>query len=270
MKVYYLTMRQINFIFNYINKTDHFISSDLFTEANKIGDMVCLCNTGKKLLYSGLICVDILLNTNVYTFTNFKKKEHQIKIFEKISPRSTFKPKIKSLVKLIKYLTNSFPSYSTEFFMYHLYSKPGVSNALAAQDLVMIKSLLSKKSIEIHSIQQNSNITIKNINLNSNSYGRHYKNTSSTRDSSHFNKVLPKSKLNSNSASDNSLKSLTKGKYVLPNKLNFSTNHDNVFVVARDNQIRYKTELDDSEDSIVKPTKDYNTPTKKKVVRYYS
>jgi hypothetical protein len=292
MKAYYLTIKQFNFIYNYINKTDQIISAEHFDDANGVGDLINIDNLDKKLLYSGLLCVDTLLNTNVYTFTHFKAKEPQIKILESISPRSKLnsKPKIKSLVKLIKYLTNSFPSYSTEFFMYHLYSKSGVSKALTAQDLVVVKSQLSKKvgalgktgikSIEIHSIQQNSNITIKNINVNSNSC-RHYKTTSNTRDSSDFNKILPQTKLNSGNVSGgSSIKSQTKANKLIPNKLNFggANNLNNVYVVARDNQIRYKTELDDSEDSIsiAKHHRanvthvDYNTPTKKKVVRYYS
>jgi hypothetical protein len=270
MKAYYLNIKQFNLVYNYINKTDQLVTAQHFDNANNIGDVINIDHTDKKLIYCGLMCVDSLLNTKIYTFTHFKRKEPQIKILDSITVKQS-KPKIKLLVKLIKYLTHSFPSYSNEFFMYHLYSKSGVSKYLTAQDLVIIKSQLSKvKSIEIHSIQQNSNITIKNINVN-NGY-MHHKTTSNTRDSSHFNKIL--TKLNSNNVSvDNSIKSQNKlvRKYLIPSKLNFNNPVNNVYVVARDNQIRYKTE-EDSEDSLVKQIGDisFNTPKKKKIVRYYS
>jgi DNA-binding protein len=298
MKAYYLNIKQISCILNYINKTDQVLTSELFDSANNIGDIVNVDRSDKRLICSGLLCLDSLLNTNVYSLTHFQPKEPQIKVFDSISPKAylTSKPKLKSLVKLIKYLVISFPSYSNEFFMYHLYSKTGISKLLSTQDLMTIKSQLSKKikSIEIHSFQQNSNITIKNINVNSNSVfsnNRHYKTTSNTRDSSYFNKMLPQTKLNSNSVSgDNSFKSQTKivKQYIIPSKLNFSNQINNVYVVARDNKIRYKTELDDSEsdanvcdnnandDSLMKITDkgnnngNYNTPQKRKVIRYYS
>ena len=224
--------------------------------------------TDRKLLFDGLLNMGTFMNTNIYTFTQFFKK----------SESKASKPKIKSLIKLIRYLAYNFPNYSSEFFMYHLYSRSGLSKNLSSQDLVYIKSsLIDKvKKIEITSIQQNSNITIKNINVNS-STSKHCKTASNTRDSIDYNKFQYKS---SGSISENSYHKNNEqmiNNIIIPSKINLTNTNNikNIYVVARDKQIRYKTEYDTSEEEsditiINNRNQSFNTPIKKKAINYYS
>jgi hypothetical protein len=261
MKLYYLTIKQINCIFNYINKTEIKIDHQLLDYNNNKYDISSIYDKhDRTLLYGGLLNMGTFLNTNIYTFTHYNKKSETKKT----------KPKVKSMLKLIKYLSSSFTQYSGEFFMYHLYSKAGVSKTLNTTDLNFLKSNLTKsKNIAITSIQQNSNITIKNINVN-NSTSNHYKTASNTRDSIEVTKPQYKS---FNSFSD---KSVIKN-ILIPNKLGLGNtqNLNGVYVVARDKHIRYKTEYDTSEEEneitiINNKNQNFNTPIKKKVINYYS
>jgi hypothetical protein len=266
MKLYYLTIKQINTIFNYINKTEIKIDHEVLDYNNNKYDITSIYDKhDRTLLYGGLLSMGTFLNTNIYTFTHYNKKGESKKT----------KPKIKSMLKLIKYLSNNFSQYSGEFFMYHLYSKTGVSKTLNGTDLNFLKSNLTKsKNIAITSIQQNSNITIKNINVN-NSTSNHYKTASNTRDSIEVTKPQYKS---FNSVSEKSFKHEVIKNILIPNKLNFNNtnnNINNVYVVARDKQIRYKTEYDTSEEEneitiINNKNQIFNTPIKKKVINYYS
>jgi hypothetical protein len=349
--------------------------------------------------YSSLICLGSFLNTNIYTFTRLQVSRESLtnltNDFNNISKISNFlsplnftkntiniKPKIKNLVKLIKYLTENFPQYSEEFFIYHIYSRSGLNSSRDGQlhiQLTEIKHQLNQKKFKnIDTIESNtkfnigfkktsinsmkssnlsSKVFLRNLNSNCTSV-QNKKGDNSNKQIINLNQVKTKSCLNSYRSmntintmntsinhsktvsipmmndllkkankinhttknvnlkikkQDNNLRDSNElcNNFVSPveNKLriDFRSQFDNmtisnnstvrekdglttnskIYVVSRDNNIRFKTDINISQDSsfdaevssennmgkktnITMSEECYNTPTKKKVIRYYS
>jgi hypothetical protein len=368
--LYYLSLPSINKIYNYINKSEQLLTFDEFSSINEPGEKFDYLkssqnNLNKNNPYSSLLCLGSFLNTNIYTFTHHNSAEKNIMNLKaspqvKLNPllnnptKDYLKPKIKTIVKIIKYLSATFPNYSTEFFTYHLYSRSGInsvntpSKAMSRKDknylqiqLTEIKSHLNKKKLKNLEVKKsivsnktnksnntssfnshtftNNNIKIKNININTSIK----KNTINSIHSINFNSFRSY-QVNHNHSKTTASNPLYNTKFTSKNsepkfnsqvnknyqklkdailtdsneicnshfsshpKFNDTTETQNtgnskIYVVARDSNLRFKTELEESQESsfdcedeqeqranITISEECYNTPTKKKVLRYYS
>lgn len=403
-----MAIDSFNKIYNYINKNDCILKLEDFVTTNNPGDILNISNPSpcdnksfsicsipqvRNTPYSSLVCLGSFLNTNIYTFTkasNYKENLNLTNEFNNISKISNFfspantsknlvtnKPQIKNLVKLIKCLSEAFPHYSEEFFMYHIYSRTGFNSGREAQiqiQLTEIKQQLNKKKLKnLDNIKSNFNksnysinskifknnnsvnsnktshypskIIVSNFNSNvdkvnfSNRYNIHNPNTSKnlkpnitlntyrSMNSKHLKTVSNPlmnnlMKLNSNTSQAKSFKNVNSeinvrdsnelcNNFASPveskmrvdlrsqfENVNLSNNfsstgrekdantNSKIYVVSRDNNLRFKTEFNISQDSsldcdissennckktnISMSEECYNTPTKKKVIRYYS
>ncbi len=212
-----MSIQSLKNIYNYINKTEQDFSIEKFCQINLPGDNLDLISLGRSSKinqpqinknnsypYSNLICLGSFLNTNIYTFTynnslgnqihsNPKniQPSHQLKLSLNtyMNPllsnpsKDYLKNKIKTIVKIIKYLSASFPNYSTEFFTYHLYSRSGINSvstpskhmSMSNKDknylqiqLTEIKSHLNKKKLKNKEIKKSENSCIgklKTVNI---------------------------------------------------------------------------------------------------------
>jgi hypothetical protein len=394
LKLYYLSLQSFKKIYNYINKTEQDFSLENFSQINLPGDNLDLTTLKPSLTnqaqinknnpYSNLLCLGSFLNTNIYTFTHHNatgnlnlanpktlqpSPQFKLNLNNPLLSNPTkdyLKPKIKTIVKIIKYLSATFPNYSTEFFTYHLYSRSGINSvstpskpmSMSKKDknylqiqLTEIKSHLNKKklknleiknSVNIGSLNNltssksfktsntsahstiNNNIKIKNININT-SIKKNTINSINSFNSINFNSFrsyqvnhnhsktictnpilnnkfnLKNTEPKYNSQINKNFKKLKDAILTDSNEMcntNFSprphfndttetqnTGNSKIYVVARDSNMRFKTELEESLESSVSIDEQdheehkanitiseecYNTPTKKKVLRYYS
>lgn len=180
-----LDFTQIQKIYNYINKTKNELTEEFKLQfCDEVGNIDVINSNS---LYGELLCLGSFLNNKMITFTHFKSKKN---LSLCVSPiKYKLKPKIKNLAKLIKIYLKFFSNYSSEFFIYYIYSRAGISNVLNSQDLNEIKNLIAGRKIsnnsvntlltnnyEINTLYKNSNINIKNLNVNNNGSNNNYNN----------------------------------------------------------------------------------------------
>lgn len=124
--------------------------------------------------YSELLCLGSFINTNIYTFTNYncvnkKSLQNVTKFILPKNPNESnvlLKSKTKSIIKMIKYLTSTFPNYSAEFFVYHIFFRSGlnsdVNNGFKENNLLKINlsdiknQITNKKLKNLDSINMNA------------------------------------------------------------------------------------------------------------------
>lgn len=279
--MYLLTLNQLILLYNYINKNQgyekleeddleiHSSQGNSFTRnAEKpFGEVLCLGNSHSK---------------PIFTFT--KTSQEATQPLTSDSAQTHFK----YLVKFVRTLINAFPSYSSEFFLYHLYSRKGISNRLSISDFSHIQKQI-KTDGKMFTPFENFKRTSKefeklNIKLNKNNdSSRNEKLVSSET-------LLPKNDYSMNTvskANEISLKKIasfneetktnSKNSTIFINtntnmKPNGNRSTKNVYVVARDKKFVFESKNEESQSSdsdayipqIKHPTTDYFTPKKAK------
>ena len=236
VKLYYLSLEQFNFIFNYLNKIDFNINDDFFNFNNDFGSYQILKHKNKIFPYSYLICLGTYYNVNIYSFTNFNLKENFMKF-----------PKIEKISKLSWILLKNFPKYSLEFFINYLigyyknfniqekiteikkfveniYYKKNDKNKDKSLQSINIKNAGTKNNNNNNNISINTqrNNTFskennKNININSNRIiGINLTNNN--------NKQIPKFKTKNNNNEDSKFRFSTKSNSNYFNQSNLTKN----------------------------------------------
>lgn len=186
VKLYYLSLYDINKIFNYINKIEYTLSEDLFIFNNTIGNNIHISHNNINYPYPHLCCLGSFLNVNIYTFSNIqdtKRIDVQLNnsngtINNNNKDVIKLLPKTSKITKIVKYLVMNFPTYSIEFFIYYLISTLHTNtNTVAFNEKVAdIKAYyISKRKalkLNINSVNNTDSsiqsINVNNINLNVN------------------------------------------------------------------------------------------------------
>ena len=245
-KLYLLSIKEINKILNYINKTKDktnigkYINSSISYSENNICEFININNKIQdediSYPYCYFYCIGVFMNismilfTNTFNYLNEEADNNQNKLLLYSLPSS------KKLYKLIRLLMKSFPEYSANYFIEYLIKrnlyknyeekKNEILNLLSSINISIPNKLLLNKVIRetITGIQTNSSISGSSIHIESN-------------ESSKYHPILIESKTNNNSLVynknpkefKNSLKSnnlYLNGQVITTNYL--STNHTSI------------------------------------------
>ena len=187
VKLYFLSIKEINKILNYINKTkdkmniDKYINPSIANNENNICEFL---NINKKIQdedisypYCYFYHVGMFMNISMILFTNTFNYPHEEEDNNKLLYSL---PSSKKLYKLIKLLIKSFPEYSANYFMEYLIKrnlyknyeekKNEILNLLSSVNISIPNKLLLNKVIRetITGIQTNSSISGSSIHIESN------------------------------------------------------------------------------------------------------
>jgi hypothetical protein len=278
VKLYLMSINEINKIFNFLNKVEHKLNKETFEFNNVIGQKISIKHNNKTFPYSDLICLGSFLNINIYSFTldikNPIKKNNKIKL-EKLS-------------KLTKFLIELFPNYSNDFFIYYVTKNIKKNSNLISKELKNFinkekekekekkKNFVEKKNNSFQSFNLNNlNLNLKLLTLNKTQNTNSFENIICTPLEDNNKKktiydIYNYNNINNNNVSSLQKKSSEKGKSLILQK----KKNENIFVVQR----KYKSDIDfeldnDSSSTISKKDeveKVFVTPKKKKIKKYYS
>ena len=109
VKLYLLTLKQINMIYSYINKIGY---DDYFTSFNDIIQKNINININNNITYPMINCLGSYMNIYIYSFS---RKINNINELDLI-------PNSKKIAKLIKILLINFSEYSKEYFIDYIFS----------------------------------------------------------------------------------------------------------------------------------------------------
>ena len=109
VKLYLLTLKQINMIYSYINKIGY---DDYFTSFNDIIQKNINININNNITYPMINCLGSYMNIYIYSFS---RKINNINELDLI-------PNSKKIAKLIKILLINFTEYSKEYFIDYIFS----------------------------------------------------------------------------------------------------------------------------------------------------
>jgi len=126
VKLYLLTLKQINMIFSYLNKIEfdnYFKEMDYVIEKDKY--IKIYNEENKNINYPHILCLGSFMNIGIYTFSNLMNEKNIIKNIELLD----LNPNPRKIAKLIKILIINFPQHSKEFLIDYIFSYfKGVSN----------------------------------------------------------------------------------------------------------------------------------------------
>ena len=189
-KLYLLSIKEINKILNYINKTKDrtnigkYLNSSIFYSENNICEFININNKIQdediSYPYCYFYCIGVFMNismilfTNTFNYLNEEADNNQNKSLLYSLPSS------KKLYKLIRLLMKSFPEYSANYFIEYLIKrnlyknyeekKNEILNLLSSTNISIPNKLLLNKVIRetITGIQTNSSISGSSIHIESN------------------------------------------------------------------------------------------------------
>ena len=178
MKLYLLSLEQINQIFSYINRLEYkkYINNlDSFKQKNTFR----IINNFNKTIYNytKIYCLGSFMNINIYIFSHLtKNKENESENNNIYSANYLINnlPSSNKIAKLIKVLMINFPEFSKQYFIDYL-MKPQINIlSLNNHDL----DLLKQKMNEVNSllITDNKN-NLKNSKINDNNTNNIIKKT---------------------------------------------------------------------------------------------
>ena len=178
MKLYLLSLEQINQIFSYINRLEYkkYISNlDSFKKKNTFR----IINNFNKTIYNytKIYCLGSFMNINIYIFSHLtKNKENESENNNVYSANYLINnlPSSNKIAKIIKVLMINFPEFSKQYFIDYL-MKPQINIfSLNNHDL----DLLKQKMNEVNSllITDNKN-NLKNSKINDNNTNNIIKKT---------------------------------------------------------------------------------------------
>lgn len=128
VKIFYLDINTINMIFNYLNRIECSIPQDIFVFNNSLGNYSKINHKNFQINYNCITCLGSYLNVCIYCFTNFEYVSSTYNVSVSSSKVFDFQIKKRKIYKLVKYLTELFNSYTTDFFLnYCLTSLEGSS-----------------------------------------------------------------------------------------------------------------------------------------------
>ena len=154
-KLYLLTIEEINYVLNYVNRYKLSLSSYNFKLLQKKGNFQKLNEKYKNFPYNMIYHLGNYMNINIYGFSNFNLLENNIISYNYLNQKF---PCSRKIAKLVKLLMINFPKYSFNFFICYLLSKIRFEN-------------FNEKTNEIKNIVYSSNksfIPLKNGYYNNN------------------------------------------------------------------------------------------------------
>ena len=165
IKLYLLSLEQINQIFSYINRLEYksYINNlDSFTKKNTF----IVINTLNKTIYnySKVFFLGAYMNINIYLFSHSQKSDFMENDYnENIAYNINDLPSSNKIAKLIKALMLNFPDFSKKYFIEYL-MKPKDNNNIEIN--VHDKEILEQKMKEVNLllITNNKNIYKSKIN----------------------------------------------------------------------------------------------------------
>ena len=178
MKLYLLSLEQINQIFSYINRLEYkkYINNlDSFKQKNSFR----IINNFNKTIYNytKIYCLGSFMNINIYIFSHLtKNKENELENNNVYNANYLINnlPSSNKIAKIIKVLMINFPEFSKQYFIDYL-MKPQINIfSLNNHDL----DLLKQKMNEVNSllITDNKN-NLKNSKINDNNTNNIIKKT---------------------------------------------------------------------------------------------
>ena len=150
IKLYLLSLEQINKIFSYINRYQYreYLNEEKIININEKNSSFCIGQFSKtKYNYSQIYCLGSYMNINIYTFTHWLKNEKQYNIHN-----ASNLPKAKYLAKLIKIYMLNFPEYSKQYFIsYLMQSDNNDKNSSQMYNMINV-NILKKKMDEVNQL----------------------------------------------------------------------------------------------------------------------
>lgn len=113
IKLYLLTLKQINMIFSYLNRIEYKIyinNYDLTLGCKKLSNLENNIKS-KEMKYNSVYCLGSYMNINIFCFS----RTENVKVIGNF-------PKSKKIAKLIKILMVNFPENSKEYFINYIFS----------------------------------------------------------------------------------------------------------------------------------------------------
>jgi hypothetical protein len=194
LKLYLLTIHQINLIISYINRIKYFFNENNLNSLHKKGAYKYISNAESNIKYNIIYCMGIYMNTYIYSFsylpvTNLTKRQNIINkdlSFYKINQKY---PDSKKIAKLVKILISNFPHYSVDFFICYLLSKIKFQNFNEKSNEIKSFIHLKKNPTSINLKSNNNSIYLKKTNhsLKSDSLSKNNNTSCNTRTNSSNN-----------------------------------------------------------------------------------
>ena len=156
VKLYLLTLEQINQILNYVNRFKFTLSYNIIKNLQEKGSYQILFNNYRNFPFNIIYHMGSFMNTNIYAFSKLNNNNNNIsKKYLNIPDYLNQKfPNSRCIAKLVKLLLIHFPKYTSDFFICYLLSKIKFEN-------------FNEKSNEIKTIiYSKSNIQTQNFDSN--------------------------------------------------------------------------------------------------------
>ena len=120
-KLYLLTVEEINYVLNYINRYKLSFSENIIQFLQEKGNYQKLHEGFKNFPYNIVYHMGNYMNINIYGFSNFNLHIHKNNLSYNYLNQKF--PNSKKIAKLVKILMINFPKYSFNFFVCYLLSK---------------------------------------------------------------------------------------------------------------------------------------------------
>ena len=272
VKLYLMSLKDINKIFNFLNKVEHTLNQENIEFNNVTGQKLCIRHNNKVYPYSDLLCLGTFLNICIYTFVlDFKNPIPKSKNY-----------KIDKLVNLTKYLILLFPNYSIDFFIHYLTKNIKKNSNQISEE---IKEILNKgnnnsqlKKITFQRVDLN-NLNLKLFSLNKTQTTNSIENIVCTplednniKKHSVYNSFNKNININKNNLTN--IEQINSSEKVKSLILQKKPENENIFVVQRKLKSDIDFDLDNDSSSVIskkgETEKIFVTPKKKKIKKYYS
>ena len=169
IKLYLLSLEQINQIFSYINRLEYKNYIKNLNSFNERNSYRIINNFNKSIYnYSKIFCLGSFMNTNIYLFSHspkIKDNDSESNDYYNSNYLLNNLPSSNKIAKLIKVLMMNFPEFSKQYFIDYLIKPRLNSPSINNLDI----HLLQQKMKEVNSllITNNKNeVKIKNNNTN--------------------------------------------------------------------------------------------------------
>lgn len=271
VKLYLMSLKDINKIFNFLNKVEHTLNQENIEFNNVTGQKLCIRHNNKVYPYSDLLCLGTFLNICIYTFVlDFKNPIPKSKNY-----------KIDKLVNLTKYLILLFPNYSIDFFIHYLTKNIKKNSNQISEE---IKEILNKgnnnsqlKKVTFQRLDLN-NLNLKLFSLNKTQTTNSIENIVCTPlEDNNIKKHSVYNSFNKNIINKNNLtniEQINSSEKVKSLILQKKPENENIFVVQRKLKSDIDFDLDNDSSSVIskkgETEKIFVTPKKKKIKKYYS
>ena len=166
VKLYLLTLKQINMIFSYLNRIEYktyinnlgnLIEKDKYKKIANLGDNIYDIN------YSSIHCLGSYMNRNIYCFSRIENEEI---IHNNYSIGVDNYPNSKKIAKLIKLLMINFPDNTKEHFINYIFNDShnnGLNQKILTDKKNEINHLLISKKKSLYKANSKNDLNMQSI-----------------------------------------------------------------------------------------------------------